>query len=52
MTSTYSPMAGIDVITTDFPIPGYGQIPINAFVLHGEEPILVDTGAVVGHEEV
>lgn len=51
MTSTYSPMAGIDVITTDFPIPGYGQIPINAFVLHGEEPILVDTGAVVLHEE-
>jgi ODP family beta lactamase len=49
--SSYSPVPGIDVITTGFPIPGFGQIAVNAFVLHGEEPILVDTGAAVLHEE-
>lgn len=25
-------------------IPGLGQLPVNAFVLHAEEPVLVDTG--------
>jgi flavorubredoxin len=48
---SYSPAAGIDVLTTSFPIPGFGLIPVNAFLLHGVEPVLVDTGAVVLHEE-
>jgi hypothetical protein len=26
---------GIDVLTSDFAIPGFGFVPINAFVLHG-----------------
>lgn len=51
MISSYTPTAGIDVLTAGFPIPGFGLIPVNAFVLHGEEPILVDSGAVVMHEE-
>jgi hypothetical protein len=25
-------------------IPGFGALPINAFVLHGQQPVLVDTG--------
>jgi flavorubredoxin len=50
LTTTYSPTPGIDVLTTDFPIPGMGLIPINAFVLHGDEPVLVDTGAGVDSE--
>jgi flavorubredoxin len=41
----------IDVLTTNFPIPGLGFVPINAFVLHGSEPILVDTGAGVTSEQ-
>jgi hypothetical protein len=51
MISSYTPVDGIDILTTNFPIPGFGLIPVNAFVLHGEEPVLVDTGAVVLHEE-
>lgn len=51
MISSYTPLAGIDVLTTSFPIPGFGLIPVNAFVLHGDEPVLVDTGAVVLQEE-
>jgi hypothetical protein len=26
------------------PIPGYGVLPVNAFVIHAREPVLVDTG--------
>jgi flavorubredoxin len=51
MISTYSASPGIDVLTSTFPIPGFGLIPLNAFVLHGPEPILVDTGAVVESDE-
>jgi flavorubredoxin len=51
MISTYRPAADIDVLTSAFPIPGLGLVPINAFVLHGAEPVLVDTGAVVDVEE-
>ncbi len=41
----------IDVLTSAFPIPGLGFVPINAFVLHGDEPVLVDTGAVVERDQ-
>lgn len=44
---TYQPVAGVHTITSSFPIPGYGFVPINAFVIHGAEPMLVDTGAGV-----
>jgi flavorubredoxin len=37
----------VDVISTDYPIPGFGLVPINAFLFGGEVPILVDTGAVL-----
>lgn len=42
---------GIDVLTSDLPIPGFGFVPINAFVLHGAAPVLVDTGAVIQRDE-
>jgi flavorubredoxin len=51
MITTYAAAPGIDVLTSSFPIPGFGFVPINAFVLHGREPLLVDTGAVVQGEE-
>jgi flavorubredoxin len=51
MTSCYRAAPGIDVLTSSFPIPGFGVVPINAFVLHGPEPVLVDTGAVVQSEQ-
>lgn len=41
----------IEVITSNFEIPGFGLVPINAFVIKGSEPILVDTHAVVETEE-
>jgi len=48
MTTTYRAAPDIDVVTDDVPIPGLGLVPVNAFVLHGDEPVLVDTGTVVG----
>lgn len=51
MINSYTAAPDIEVLTSNFPIPGYGLVPINAFVLKGSEPILVDTGAVVESEE-
>jgi hypothetical protein len=44
MITSYEAASGIDVVTSTFPVPGFGVVPINAFVLHGPEPVLVDTG--------
>ena len=51
MITTYKAATDIDVLTSSFPVPGFGLIPINAFVLHATEPVLVDTGTVVESDE-
>jgi flavorubredoxin len=51
VTTTAHAAPGIDVVTTIATIPGIGSIPINAFLLDGSSPILVDTGTVVGSDE-
>lgn len=51
MTSCFTATPGVDVITTTADIPGLGSLAINAFVLHGNEPVLVDTGTVAGSPE-
>ena len=51
MITTYKAAPDIDVLTSSFPVPGFGLIPINAFVLHAAEPVLVDTGAVVDSDD-
>jgi flavorubredoxin len=48
---TYKAATDIEVITSNFPLPGFGFVPINAFVMKGTEPILVDTGAGVQSAE-
>lgn len=51
MIDSYKAAPDIEVLTSNFPIPGYGLVPINSFVIKGSEPVLVDTGAVVQSEE-
>jgi flavorubredoxin len=51
MMKTYKATPDIDVITSAFPLPGMGQVAINAFVIKGTEPILVDAGSVVESAE-
>lgn len=46
MITTYRAAPDIDVVASAAAIPGFGSLAINAFVLHGPEPLLVDTGAV------
>ncbi len=48
MTTCFTATPGVDVLTTTAAIPALGSIAINAFVLHGTEPVLVDTGTVAG----
>jgi flavorubredoxin len=50
-TTCFTATPGVDVITTTAAIPALGSIAINAFVLHGAEPVLVDTGTVAGAPE-
>lgn len=51
MTTCFTATPGVDVITTTADIPALGSLAINAFVVHGTEPILVDTGTVGGAPE-
>jgi flavorubredoxin len=51
MVGSYKAAPDIDVLTTNVAIPGLGLVPVNAFVLHGSEPVLVDTGTVVERED-
>ena len=48
MTTCFTAAPGVDVITTTADIPALGSLAINAFVLHGNEPVLVDIGTVAG----
>lgn len=43
MFEPYRVTEDIDVMPSYFPIPGFGILPINAFVLRAAEPVLVDT---------
>jgi len=49
--NTYQATSDIEVLTSNIPIPGFGLVPVNAFVIKGQEPILVDTGAVIESDE-
>ena len=51
MFEPYPAAPDIDVLPSYFPIPGYGILPINAFVLKAAEPVLVDTGLTLLNEE-
>lgn len=51
MVESYKAAPDIEVLTSNYPVPGLGQVPINAFVIKGSEPLLVDTGAAVHSQE-
>ena len=46
MITAYRAAPDIDVVSSTASIPGFGNLAINAFVMHGDEPLLVDTGVV------
>lgn len=51
MDAPYRVNDDIDVLTSYFEIPGYGHLPVNAFVIHGPDPVLVDTGIALQQED-
>ncbi len=42
--------ADAEAVSTLYPVPGLGFIPINVFLLRAQEPVLVDTGPPVLHD--
>jgi glyoxylase-like metal-dependent hydrolase (beta-lactamase superfamily II) len=51
METPYSPIPDVHVLPTSIPIPGAGVLPINAFVLRAEQPVLVDGGLAVESDD-
>lgn len=51
MDKPYRVMPDIEVLPSYFPVPGAGLLPVNAFVIKADEPVLVDTGMGIEGEE-
>ena len=51
MMNTYRAAPDVDVVTSTATIAGFGNLAINAFVIHASEPVLVDSGAVRDSED-
>jgi len=51
MDAPYQAGTDVHVLPTNFPIPGAGVLPINAYVLRAEEPVLIDTGIGVDSDD-
>jgi glyoxylase-like metal-dependent hydrolase (beta-lactamase superfamily II) len=41
----------VDILPSSLPLPGMGIIPVNAFVLHAEQPVLIDSGLHQDHDQ-
>jgi hypothetical protein len=44
MFQPYRVAPSVDVLPAYLPVPGMGVLPANSFVIHGDEPVLVDSG--------
>jgi glyoxylase-like metal-dependent hydrolase (beta-lactamase superfamily II) len=51
MDAPYQAAPDVHVLPSHLPIPGAGVLPINAYVLLGEEPVLIDTGLGIFGEQ-
>lgn len=51
MFSTRTVSDDTTAIESYFPVPGFGILPVNAFVIRAAEPVLIDTGLAALREE-
>jgi len=51
MDKPFQATVDIEVLPAHFPVPGAGFLPVNAFVIKAQEPVLVDTGMGIDSEE-
>jgi len=47
METPFSPLDGLVVLPSSLPSPGHGVLPVNAFLLRGKEPVLIDAGTAL-----
>jgi hypothetical protein len=48
---SHRPVDDVTVLASTAEIPGLGHLPVNAFVLHAQEPVLVDAGLPADRDE-
>ena len=51
MDAPYQAAPDVHVLPVNMPIPGIGVLPVNAYVLLAEEPVLIDTGIGIDGDE-
>jgi flavorubredoxin len=51
MMSTYTAAPDVDVVTSTNDVGGFGNLAINAFVIHADQPVLVDTGSLAQSDD-
>ena len=51
MDSPYQVSADVHVLPTNLSLPGVGVLPINAYVIMAEEPVLIDSGLAVDADQ-
>lgn len=51
MQTPFSATREIEVLPSYTPVPGYGILPVNAFVLKAKEPVLVDAGVIAERDD-
>jgi hypothetical protein len=51
MDAPYQAAPDVHVLPTNLPIPGVGVLPVNAYVLLAQEPVLVDTGMAADSDQ-
>jgi flavorubredoxin len=51
MDAPYQATPDVHVLPANLPLPGVGVLPINAYVLLSEEPVLIDTGLGIDGDE-
>ena len=44
MFEPYTAARNVSTLASYLPVLGYGILPVNAFVIHAQQPVLVDTG--------
>jgi hypothetical protein len=50
MDAPYAAGPDVHVLPATVPLPGVGVLPVNAYVLHAEEPVLIDAGMAADGE--
>jgi glyoxylase-like metal-dependent hydrolase (beta-lactamase superfamily II) len=51
MDSPYQGSADVHVLPTHLPLPGVGVLPINAYLIMAEEPVLIDSGVAIDADQ-